>query len=396
MTNYLSDCKEVKQTELDESSPTINVAFLDVGQGDTIVVSCPSSHEAIVVDCTDADSVLDYLEQEQTIYLRSIIITHLHEDHYREVVTLLKNYDSVPGMHACEVLAFNQISNRSNRLILMQDADGHSVSNEEPLRKGKRKPTVTPYSSLMGWLDQQEDESLYISIQMQRGVLPPSNTLANILRLDGVLARNVFLIHPYGSKLSGLESQGLNNTSVVLRVNGPGSSALLTGDLEPAGWQQLRKNHLDLRSDVLKFPHHGGAWKATDADDLLDTVQPSTVVISVGTEGEKYKHPHEDVFAALSERPRIRLLCTQATNQCQASVRDKHVSVIQQLDLQATNNGHRRIGSKAGCPCAGTIIIELGREMCVFQPSVNVHRDAIIIPHFTKHKCTIEAAGQLA
>lgn len=128
----------------------------------------------------------------------------------------------------------------------------------------------------------------------------------------------MYLVHPYASDFIGLESQGLNDTSVVLRVIGPGSSALLTGDLEPAGWQQLRKNHPDLRSDILKFPHHGGAWQAVDADDLLNTLQPSAVVISVGTEGGKYKHPHKDVFAALSTRPHIRVLCTQATSQCQA------------------------------------------------------------------------------
>lgn len=394
MTNCLSDCKEVKQPELTESVPTIRIAFLDVGQGDTIVVSCPSSHEAIVVDCTDANSVLDYLEQEQIVYLRSVIITHLHEDHYTEVVTLLKNYDSVPGMHACEVLAFNQINNRSNRRMLMQDADGHSTSNEEPLRKGKRKPAVTPYSSLIGWLDQQKDRSLCASIHVQRGDLPPRNTLANILNLEGVLAHNVFLTHPYFMDLPSLESQCLNNTSVVLHIIGPGSSALLTGDLEPAGWQQLLKNHPDLHSDVLKFPHHGGAWQAVDADNLLNTVQPSAVVISVGTEGEKYKHPHKDVFAALAAHPHIRVLCTQATSQCQTSVRDKQGFVIRQLDVQASNNNRLRIGSKGGCPCAGTVIIELGDKMGVLQPSVNVHHDLIIIPHFLEHQCVIEHTKQ--
>jgi beta-lactamase superfamily II metal-dependent hydrolase len=39
----------------------IRIAFLDVGQGDTIVVSSPETREAVVIDCIDADAVLEYL-----------------------------------------------------------------------------------------------------------------------------------------------------------------------------------------------------------------------------------------------------------------------------------------------------------------------------------------------
>lgn len=229
---------------------------------------------------------------------------------------------------------------------------------------------------------------------MQRPFLPPRNTLANILHLDGTLAHKIFLIHPYAIDLLSLEAHNLNNTSVVLRVIGPGSSALLMSDLELAGWQQIRRNHSTLHSDFLKFPHHGGAWQLIDADDLLNVVRPSAVVISVGTVGEKYKHPHKDVFAALAKHSHIRVMCTQATNQCQISVQDKQISVIKQLDLQASNNGRERIGSKHGCPCAGTVIIELREEMNILQPSIDVHRDIIIIPHFKAHKCIIEQAEQ--
>lgn len=395
MTNYSSDYIETKQIESDEAPPIIKVAFLDVGQGDTIVVSCPTTREAIVVDCTDANSVLDYLEQEQVAYLRGVIITHLHEDHYREVAILLKNCSLAVGIRTCEVLAFNEVVDRKNRQVLIQDADEHSSHYGNLLG---RRPTLTSYSSLLRWRDQEENKSKYALIRVQRGTFPPKNTLANILDLDGTLARNMYLVHPYAGDFIGLESKGLNNTSVALYVKGPGSSALLTGDLEPAGWQGLLKNHPVLHSDVLKFPHHGGTWQAIDADNLLKTVQPSAVVISVGTEGEKYRHPHKDVFAALAKYPNIRVLCTQATNQCQSSVLDKRVPVIKQLDLQASSNSQQRIGSKSkqGCPCAGTVIVELGDEMRVLQPSLNVHYELIIGPHFKTHQCIIKGARQRA
>ncbi len=201
----------------------------------------------------------------------------------------------------------------------------------------------------------------------------------------------MYLIHPYAIDLFSLEPKGLNNTSVVLHIIGSGSRALLTGDLEPAGWQMLQANHPDLRSDVLKFPHHGGAWNASNTKTLLDAVQPSVVVISVGTEGEKYKHPNEEVFHTLSSPPysHIRVLCTQVTTQCRASALGQKASVIHHLDQQANTKGCERIGSKHGCPCAGTIIIELGDKVRVIQPSQAFHQDSIIVPHFHSHKCVL-------
>ncbi len=165
MTNYSSDYVETKQIEFDKTPPIIKVAFLDVGQGDTIVVSCPTTSEAIVVDCTDANSVLDYLEQEQIAYLRTVIITHLHEDHYREVATLLKNYSLAVGTQTCEVLAFNEVVDRKNRQVLIQDADEHSSHYSNPLG---RRPALTSYSSLLRWRDQEENKSNTFAFYVHR------------------------------------------------------------------------------------------------------------------------------------------------------------------------------------------------------------------------------------
>src|SRR5260370_33247521 len=114
-------------TESDPSSLTIKVAFLDVGQGDTIVISCSETHEAFVVDCIDADAVLEYLEQEQIQFLRSIIVTHLHADHYSGVADLLENYALVPELHACEILAYNEFSNQKDWERLHIEDDMHAT-----------------------------------------------------------------------------------------------------------------------------------------------------------------------------------------------------------------------------------------------------------------------------
>lgn len=357
----------------------LKIAFLDVGQGDTTVVSDPITHEAIVIDCINANAVLNYLAQENIKYLRGILISHLHADHYSEVDALLSSYHVVSGLNECERIGFNQITDRNKEDILVQDEDEHSLYYERLQKKANwsRKRSIR---NIKRWCE--DDKTRFINPQV---VINPAQ-----LEFEGELAKNFLLIHPYAFDIPDLQAKGLNSTSAVLRITSSGSGALLTGDLEPAGWKELCKNYspTNLQSDVLKFPHHGGSWKNDDVDNLLDVVKPSIVVISVGSKGyQKYTHPHPDVFEALKKRPNIRLLCTQATNQCQQNAMIQRGTVRDLLIKQASKNGHKLIGSKRGCPCAGTVVVELGENAQVVQPETLFHQQTVITPHFKNHQC---------
>ena len=373
------------ETELDEAPLAIKVAFLDVGQADTIVISSALTQEAIIIDCVNAEAVLSYLAKEQIKYLRGTIITHLHADHFSGVANLLNNYHQVPGMQECEVVAFNEDLSLKNLRQLPPDADGHSSSYEQPSISGKRfMPTYL--SNLFLWCKQHRSQCA--NLKFEKRSLP----------FEGVLEKHLKLLHPHFADYPDLRLKGLNNTSAVLRVVGSKASVLLTGDLEPEGWKLLCANHPDLYSDVLKFPHHGGAWKYDEVNDLLDKVCPSIVVISVGSEGfEKYAHPHPDIFKALAKRPHIRLLCTQATNQChlQHLVQSERNTIVHQFKAEADKIGNRFFlsNSRGGCPCAGTIIIELGEKAQVLQPDVTFHHEKIIVPHLKAHQCSFELDG---
>ena len=354
----------------------LKIAFLDVGQGDTIVISDPESREAIVIDCTNANAVLDYLAQEHIEYLRGILISHLHADHYSEVDYLLYRYNLVPGLSECERLGFSQITDRNKYDLLIQDKDEHSLYYER-VREKENWSRKNSIETIRRWC--KDDKTRFINPQVETRPAP--------LKFEGELAQNILLMHPYILDIPDLQVKGLNNTSVVLRVSGAGSSALLTGDLEPAGWKELYKNYSHLQSDVLKFPHHGGAWRSKEINDLLDIVDPSIVVISVGSKGyQKYAHPHPEVFEALRKRPNIHLLCTQATNQCRQHVMTQRRIIRDLLIKQTNKNGQELIGSKRGCPCAGTIVIELGESAQVIQPETAFHQQ-VIIPHFENRQC---------
>lgn len=365
----------LQNSTVDIKPLTIRIAVFDVGQGDTIVISCPETSEAIVVDCIDANQVASYLEEQKIKYLRGVIITHLHADHYFAVSSLIENCFDNPDLPKCEKLLFNYINSISKKQQekLKVDADGHSNSID-------KRATTTAIARL---IELYKSDKIIIEPISLRTNKPSS------IPLDGILAQNIILLYPHIYHLfdpTQVINWNLNNLSVTLQIQGSGSSALLTGDLEPDGWDALIATGINMNNDVLKLPHHG-AWKRADAVNFIQTVNPSVAIISVGTQGyTSYDHPNANVLAALAKFPNIRLLCTQATEQC--GLRTSLLANRAKINGILTNNGQKAyLGNSSGCSCAGTTIIELGETVRVIQPSVNLHVDQIIRPSFEDPQC---------
>jgi competence protein ComEC len=335
----------------------LHIAFLNVGQGDTIVVCNPQTSEAIVVDCLNPLAVLDFLQCERVQHVRAVIVTHLHTDHYDGLVRFLEDCQ-FRGIE-WDAVYFHWINQAKQRKYLLDDNDGHSQAQEnDPLLRQKKK--MSTWRALNSW------------------VRAPANRerVKSPVLLDEVSFQGMTLerLHPVYADIGHLESFGLNNMSVVLRVSSGRASALLTGDLEAEGWDVLVKNTPDLSSDVLKFPHHG-AWKRGDVSTVLDRVRPEIVVISVGTIGYQYDHPNAQVFDALRRYGRVSVLCTQATRKCTpepAKVQDKVNALLR--GVQSQFNG---LAAGEGCPCASSVVIELGDRARVIHPPQELHRRII-------------------
>ena len=85
----------------------------------------------------------------------------------------------------------------------------------------------------------------------------------------------------------------LNNASVVLALSWRDVDFLLTGDIELAGERALLRSGAELRSTVLKVPHHGSSTSSSAA--FLDAVGPAVALISVG-EANSFGHPAPSVL----------------------------------------------------------------------------------------------------
>lgn len=90
-----------------------------------------------------------------------------------------------------------------------------------------------------------------------------------------------------------------NNGSLVIRLRFGGRSFLLTGDIERPAELELVRRGVDLRADVLKVAHHGSRTSTTA--EFLERTTASVAVISAGA-GNSFGHPHEEVVERLRQR----------------------------------------------------------------------------------------------
>lgn len=91
---------------------------------------------------------------------------------------------------------------------------------------------------------------------------------------------------------------GINNSSLVLKLNFKDVSILFTGDIEKEAERLLCEDEVNLDADVLKVAHHGSSTSSTE--EFLDSVTPDVAVISVGK--NNFGHPSEEVLQRMESK----------------------------------------------------------------------------------------------
>ena len=247
------------------------VIFVDVGQGDATIIQNLSNKHSVLVDTGKPNPVLSVLKQSAE--LEGIFITHWHIDH-------------IGGM-----------------------------------------------SAVIKWIEDQRQKAVKVFVNRQF----PSSNISKRLRktLDEALGNGTIILSmaykefPKQVKLIGgtffilwpLHETGLlypndsNLDSVILRFEVGNFSLLLGGDAEGDVWPQL--DQTALKTDILRYPHHGGKlYKNKDdwsADELISKVNPDWVVVSVGKK-KQHGHPSEEFRQAKSRYPTIQFLDTTKGN----------------------------------------------------------------------------------
>jgi len=107
------------------------------------------------------------------------------------------------------------------------------------------------------------------------------------LRFGGVTAE---VLWPMASRDERAPSR--NNDSVVLRFNFGENFILFTGDVEKEAELAMLSEGLDLRSEIVKVAHHGS--KTSSIEQFVEATRPELAIISVGR-SSIFGHPNKDV-----------------------------------------------------------------------------------------------------
>lgn len=306
--------------------------ILDVGHGNSTVVE--ESGYVAVIDGGLGDTLVRFLKDQGFDRIDTVILSHSDADHLGGISLLLSDRDFQVG-----------------RVFLNPDRSGsaiwedfRTVMEDAKLRGAKFDLELTTENP--GGIDND-------GVRLE--ILYPTQEMA--YRTSG------------GQGLSGRQLTS-NAMSAVVRVwTGDSPRLLLTGDIDKEALDFFTESSVDVRADVLVFPHHGGRPGRSNAEEFAGTltsmVNAQLVIFSMGR--GKYKNPLPEVVAAvLRHSEDVHIACTQLSVHCA-----KEVPI-------ASSGIHAAIskGLASSACCAGTLEVSLDDEH-KYTPDQSSHLEFI-------------------
>ncbi len=218
----------------------ITVHFIDVGQGDAILIDAGTIE--ILIDGGDKSSgVAEYLDRYVDGNLEVIIATHAHADHIGGLISVIDRFQ-------VEQIWY----------------DGYSA----------------PSQTFKDFISASQSENAQIHIA-QKGDIISSGELS------------LLVLSPQTT------SSDLNNNSIVLSFSYGTVDFLFTGDAEhEAEEAMLLSSFIPVPDiEILKVGHHGS--RTSSSPDFLSALTPEVAIYMAKT-GNSYGHPHSETIEALS------------------------------------------------------------------------------------------------
>lgn len=225
-------------------SGDLDIDFLDVGQGDAILISTPNGKRVLIDggDNFEVDFEISKIIPFYSCYLDLIVLTHPHYDH---------------------IIGLNRLMQRCKiGTVMFNDVDFASRDFER-------------FKSFSSFFD---IKNVYAGESFE---------------LDGVLFK---VLWPTKEFLKNNVAD-INDVSTVMFLDYGNFEALFTGDATDKVLGRVDKSSfeglVDGYFDVLKVPHHGSKYSLHKS--FYSKLKPSTCVISVGKDN-KFSHPFPSVI----------------------------------------------------------------------------------------------------
>ena len=219
----------------------LEVVFVDVGQGDSIFITTASGTQ-VVIDGGAYPDIDVSLANYMSFYDRDIdlfVATHPDLDHIGGLTTLVQRY--------------------SFSVFLLPDSNSTSSAYQ-------RLDSLERISATAG-------QVIQLDVDTTLEVLSP-NTI--------------------------FQSEDVNESSAVLRLQYGETSVLLTGDASKFNeYDMISVYGREIQSDILKLGHHGSYTSSSSL--FIDVVRPDVAIASRGCDN-RFGHPSKEVVKRLDER----------------------------------------------------------------------------------------------
>jgi competence protein ComEC len=257
------------------------LVFIDVGQGDSILINLPHNKGSILIDTggklnfeeswqkkkkqysIGEDTIIPYLKSIGIKRLDYLFLTHGDEDHMGEAINIVKHF-------------------KIKKVILN---NGSLVTLEKALIKELNKLNITYSFGKRGDIITISDYQFYL--------LNPS---ININENDNSLV--IYTI--------------INNRRI-----------LLTGDISIKIESNIINAYKNLKVDILKVGHHGS--KTSTSTLFLDAIEPKYGIIQVGL-NNRFRHPSNSVINSLTKKG-VKILQTSTSGSIKIIIGTNEVTI---------------------------------------------------------------------
>ncbi len=267
----------------------LRIHFVDVGQGDAILIELPDGKNVIIDSGKGGSSdknesyqnLKNYIsENTDIIKFDYAIATHADSDH-------IGNFDDI--LRDFEVKYFY-------RPYVYYSGTTYEFSNEFNKGASAYKQSSKTYGD---FLELVSKETYYENGAVKNAgwefFTSESDFAGRISYNETIYEYRFDFLTPKVNDLSAINYSDANDYSPIIKFTYCGVDVLFTGDAEKdaeADFVSHYKNRtdLDLDVDVLKVGHHGSSTSTTQA--LLDLVKPEYSVIQCGVDNS-YHHPRQ-------------------------------------------------------------------------------------------------------
>lgn len=237
----------------------VRITFLDVGQGDSIIIELPRRRAVYVID---TGGVLRFNKegwQQGKPYEvgRRVVVPYLKGKGITKVDTLILTHPDADHVEGAE-----------------------EVMQEITVKALHVTPNSFQKSEVMQAIEQEVNTQKIPVYEVMRG---------QSWQKAGV---QFMYVAPFEA------GEGKNNDSLVVVMQYGKMRALFTGDLEAEGEAQLQDAILR-NIALLKAGHHGSKTSSTEA--FIAHTNPQLTIFSAGL-NNRYGHPHPDVLARFADR----------------------------------------------------------------------------------------------